>query len=169
MRPISVFIYHLYKKLGELAWVLPGQILPIAVVAYVFFGMRIASYTNFGFFIVSSFLALLINYAFIFLLGISAFWLVKYSGMRMFRSGLMWFLTGAFVPITFFPEAMQRVFDFLPFKYIMFTPVETFLGKYDIAGMAQNIAIQIAWVVILLVCVNFTWKAGLKRFSAVGQ
>ncbi|MFH0869313.1 MAG: ABC-2 family transporter protein [archaeon] len=169
MRPISVYVYSIYKKLGELAWVLPGQVVPVGIIAYLFFGMRIASYTSFGFFLVSSALALMLNFTFIFILGISAFWLTKYSGMRMFRSGLMWFFTGAFVPITFFPLALQRALDFLPFKYMMFTPIEIFLGRYGLIGMVQNVAMQVLWLAILLVCLNFAWKAGLKRFSAVGQ
>ena len=169
VRPISVFLHELYKKIGETAMVFTGQMLPTLIVASVFFGFHVTSYANTFFMAISAVLSLLLTFSFTFFMGISSFWITEYIGIRHLRSGLMWFLSGAFVPITFFPAAWQKASVFLPFQHMIFTPIQIFLGKYAFVEILQQIAVQVVWIIIFLVLIKVCWKIALRHFTAVGQ
>jgi len=168
-RPLSFFMQRFYENIGERGMFFLGQILPVTIVAVVFFNLRITSPVNFILFAITAVLAFVLLFVFTFFLGISSFWLKKYSGIRMLRSGLIWFLSGAVVPMTFFPANIQKIFNYLPFQYTSYSPVQIFLGKYDLIASLQVILVQVAWIAILLVLVNVCWKYAMKSFTAVGQ
>jgi len=169
LRPLHVFTYHLYKKIGGTAFTFVGQALPLVVISILFINLRITSLPNLLLFIISVVLAMLLTFAFSFLVGLSSFWLIKYAGVRMIRSGTVWFLGGNIVPLAFFPEAWQKISNFLPFQYMSYSPIQIFLGRYDLYGSLWVIAAQLIWLVILFVLVFSGWKVALKQFSAVGQ
>ena len=168
-RPLSFFMQRLYANIGERGMAVLGQILPVTIAAVVFFNLHITSPVNFILFTITAVLAFILLFVFTFFLGISSFWLTKYSGIRMLRSGLIWFLSGAVVPMTFFPANIQKIFSYLPFQYTSYSPVQIFLGKYDLMTSLQVILIQVAWIAALLILVNVAWKYAMKTFTAVGQ
>jgi ABC-2 type transport system permease protein len=87
----------------------------------------------------------------------------------MLRSGLVWFLSGAVVPMTFFPATIQKIFSYLPFQYTSYSPVQIFLGKYGLMASLQVVLVQVVWIVALLALINVSWKYAMKSFTAVGQ
>ena len=169
IRPIHAFVRFLYEKISELGFVFVGQIVPVIIIGAVFLNVRITSPFNFLLFIISAILAMLLSFSFAFLIGLSAFWLTKYSGLRMFRSGIQWFLGGSVVPLSFFPIFLQKVSNVLPFQYIAYVPIQIFLGHYDLIGSLEAIAMQLVWLAILVTLTILGWRVALKRFSAVGQ
>jgi ABC-2 type transport system permease protein len=168
-RPLSFFMQRLYENIGERGMAFLGQMLPVTIFAVVFFNLRITSSINLILFAITAVLAFILLFIFTFFLGISSFWLKKYSGIRMLRSGLVWFLSGAVVPMTFFPANIQKIFSYLPFQYTSYSPAQIFLGKYDLMASLQIVLIQVVWIAILLVLVNVCWKYAMKTFTAVGQ
>jgi ABC-2 type transport system permease protein len=168
-RPLSFFMQRLYENIGERGMAFLGQILPVTIVAVVFFHLRITSSVNFILFAITAVLAFILLFVFTFFLGISSFWLTKYSGIRMLRSGLIWFLSGAVVPMTFFPANIQKIFSYLPFQYTSYSPVQIFLGKYNLMTSLQVVLVQVVWIAALLVLINVSWKYAMKNFTGVGQ
>jgi ABC-type uncharacterized transport system permease subunit len=168
LKPISTFTHYLYEKIGGTAFSFAGQGLPTLILAMLLVHLT-AMPLNVVLFAVSTILAMFLMFAFVFFVGLSSFWLTHYSGLRMLRSGSVWFLSGNIVPLTFFPAAWQTISNFLPFQYMSYSPVQIFLGKYNLLGSLEVIAIQLIWLAIFLVLVHFGYKVALKRFSAVGQ
>ena len=80
----------------------------------------------------------------------------------------MSFLTGQLIPLSFFPEAVQRVFDFLPFSSMVYTPVMIYLGKYNGSELGFVLGRQAAWVVILYVFGSLIWRKVTKRLVVLG-
>lgn len=169
IKPIHPFIKFLYEKISELGFVFFGQILPVIIIGVVFLGVRASSSLNLLLFIISAILAMLISFSFAFFVGLSAFWLIRYSGVRMFRQGIQWFLSGSVVPLAFFPDILQKISSFLPFQYMAYSPIQIFLGKLDLIGSLEVIAMQLVWIAILSSLIVFGWRIALRRFSAVGQ
>jgi len=169
IRPIHIFTRYVYEKISEMSFAFFGQITPIIIISVLFLNMKISSPANLILFIISAMLAMLLSFSFAFFIGLSSFWLTKYGGVRMFRSGLQWFLGGSVVPLSFFPSSLQTISNFLPFQYIAYSPIQIFLGHYDMIGALGVIAMQIIWLAILLTLIIFGWRIALKRFSAVGQ
>lgn len=119
-------------------------------------------------YLVSCIMSFLIYVLFDFCFGMLAFFTTYIFGMRMAKEALLSFLTGQLIPISFFPEALQRVFDFLPFSSMIYTPVMISLGKYTGKTLASMMLRQAVWIVILYVLGSVIWKKVTKRLVVLG-
>jgi ABC-2 type transport system permease protein len=57
---------------------------------------------------------------------------------------------------------------YLPFRYMLSAPVEVMTREMTGDELARLFAGQAAWTAILLAIALATWRAGVKRFEAVG-
>ena len=84
------------------------------------------------------------------------------------ENALLSFLTGQLIPLSFFPEVIQRVFDFLPFSSMVYAPTMIYLGKYSGNELMFVLFGQLVWVVILYVLGSLIWKRVTKRLVVLG-
>ena len=120
------------------------------------------------FYLVSKVLSFLIYVLFDFCFGMIAFFTTYIFGLMMVKQALIAFLTGQLIPISFFPEAVQRVFDFLPFSSMVYTPVMIYLGKYTGNMLFFMLLRQAAWVVLLYLFGSLIWRKVTKRLVILG-
>ena len=85
----------------------------------------------------------------------------------------MWFLaellvSGRLVPLTLMPHWAQSVAAWLPFKWTFYFPIESLVGDLSTRDLLVGLGAQALWVLIGLALLRFTWRAAIKRFSAVG-
>ena len=113
-------------------------------------------------------MSFLIYVLFDFCFGMVAFFTTYIFGMLMAKGALLGFLTGQLIPISFFPEAVQKVFDFLPFSSMVYTPVMIYLGKYTDETLWFMLLRQAVWVIILYVLGSIIWKKVTKRLVVLG-
>ena len=113
-------------------------------------------------------MSFLICVLFDFCFGMVAFFTTYIFGMLMAKEAIMSFLTGQLIPLSFFPEVVQRMFDFLPFSSIVYTPVMIYLGKYTGSELLFVLFRQAAWVVILYLLGTFIWKRVTNRLVVLG-
>jgi len=57
---------------------------------------------------------------------------------------------------------------FTPFPYLMFFPVNVYLGKMNGPELWAGLAMQAFWVAMAYLLARFVWSRGIKRYSAVG-
>ncbi len=79
------------------------------------------------------------------------------------------FLSGAVFPIDILPKAIQSVLYALPFPYLMFFPLQVYLGKLSMGTILQGLFISGIWTVVMIIAMNQIWARGIKRYSAVGR
>ena len=58
-------------------------------------------------------------------------------------------LAGGFFPLAFVPGIAGQILNYLPFKYLMYVPANTFLGKYSLEQSVLGWITMIIWIVIL--------------------
>ena len=80
----------------------------------------------------------------------------------------MSFLTGQLIPLSFFPEIVQRIFDFLPFSSMIYAPVMIYLGKVQGAELAWVLLRQAVWVLILYGLGTLIWRRVTRRLVVLG-
>ena len=97
-----------------------------------------------------------------------AFWTTRaYGPMELFwAAGQM--LSGQFVPLTLLPGVTQTIAKVLPFQLWMYFPVQLMSNKLTTGEIALNYGLQIAWLIALFVLFRIVWRAGIRKFSAVG-
>jgi ABC-2 type transport system permease protein len=76
--------------------------------------------------------------------------------------------SGYLIPIELFPPWLERITDWLPFRYQIGLGVEILTGRYELSGALRMLAAQWSYVAILVVGASVLWRGGLKRFAAYG-
>jgi ABC-2 type transport system permease protein len=116
--------------------------------------------------------ALLVGFAVNFLLGATitclAFWTTRVYAISEFFSALVVLFSGQFVPLQLMPSLIQNIAQFLPFQLFKYVPIEIVLNRLTPGELARDFASGAVWLVICLLLFSWTWREGVKRFSAVG-
>ena len=131
-------------------------------------GLGITPISNIVLYLISVFFSFMIYVLFDFCFGMIAFFTTYIFGMLMAKDALLSFLTGQRMPLSFFPEVIQRVFDFLPFSSMVYAPTMIYLGKYSGNELMFVLFRQLVWVVILYVLGSLIWKRVTKRLVVLG-
>lgn len=168
LRPITYFAQCLWFEIGLNAFGILLSVVPTFAIGYFWFGLKIAAFSVFVLFFVSMALGFLIAFLMSFLVGLTAFWFKEISGLRRVRRALTVFLSGGMIPLSFFPEALQRIFEFLPFQYIRYTSINIYLQKYSLTASLWQLCIQLIWVLGMFFLVKLIWNVAVKKFAGEG-
>jgi ABC-2 type transport system permease protein len=76
--------------------------------------------------------------------------------------------SGYLIPIELFPPWLERITDWLPFRYQIGLGVEILTSRYDLGGALRMLAYQWSYVAVLAAGASWLWRAGLRRFAAYG-
>lgn len=131
-------------------------------------GLGVTDIASAGLFLISCSMSFLIYVLFDFCIGMIAFFTNYIFGLLMIKEALLRFLTGELIPLSFFPYSVQRIFDFLPFSSMIYTPVMIYLGKYEPSEICHVMAKQALWVVLLYLLGGLIWKRVTKRLVVLG-
>lgn len=172
IKPIDYRLSLISEALGDMVYhlILPGVFIWTAIELYKVFvlGMPLVSVSTVVLYLCSVFMSFLIYVLFDFCFGMIAFFTTYIFGLRMAKTALLSFLTGQLIPISLFPEVVQRVFDFMPFSSMIYTPVMIYLGKYSGAELAWAMGRQFVWIVLLYWLGSVIWKQVTKRLVVLG-
>jgi viologen exporter family transport system permease protein len=97
-----------------------------------------------------------------------AFWTTRVYALNEFYYALSMLFGGLFVPLDLLPWFVQRVAHFLPFQLLIYFPIQLILGRLAPDAILYNFALDVGWLGVALVLFQLVWRAGVKRFSAVG-
>ena len=119
-------------------------------------------------FLLAIILALAVVLAFTLLMYISAFYTLSFGGVQLVTIGLVFFMSGAIIPIPFFPEPFRTVAQLLPFASMQDMPLRVFTGHIAGAGVLQGIGLQIFWLGVLIFAGRAVMSNALKRVIVQG-
>ena len=168
LKPVSFISWYMFFEIGINIMNIIWQMIPVFIIGFVFFGLGIAPAFNFIAFLISLLLAFFIYYGMTFLLGLSAFWLKKITGLRRVRRVVLGFLGGSFIPLTLFPEWAQSVLHYLPFESTRFVPITIYLGTISNTEVLKALGVQLFWIAALYGLIYLVWKRAYKLYSSVG-
>lgn len=116
-------------------------------------------------------LAMFIYFTLLFIVSSIPFWLPEAGwGVHFLVTVVVVeFLSGALFPLDILPQVVQNILNFLPFPYLIFFPLQVYLGKITGAVLLKGILISIFWAVSLWYVMQGIWKKGLKVYQAHGR
>jgi ABC-2 type transport system permease protein len=171
MRPIHHRFFAFSQKVGHRFLGLIFEFIPCYLIFTLLFGVNMIP-KQIGWTLLSIAFAFLMNFYVHYILGMTAFWFVQSSGIRRVFDLLSGVFSGVFIPLVFFPEAIQKVLFFLPFPYMSYVPAMVFSGKFELAGVRlaipEIVALQGIAVTITIGLSEVIYKASLKHFNGVG-
>lgn len=101
-------------------------------------------------------------------LALLAFWSTRADGLLALQDTLIFLLAGQVAPVFLLPGLMQQAALVLPFRSMIGFPVEVLTGQLNATEMELGFAVQAAWLVITLALSRTIWRAGIKRYTAIG-
>lgn len=101
-------------------------------------------------------------------LALLAFWATRADGLLALQDSLVFLLAGQIAPTALLPGLLQKAAMALPFRYMIGFPVEVLTGQLSAAEILAGFAIQAGWLAVALVLFTALWRAGVRRYSAVG-
>ena len=172
IKPIDYRMSLIFKALGNMVYrfFVPGIIIWIGLEIYkvTVLGMGVTNISYILLYILSAFMSFLIYVLFDFCFGMIGFFTTYIFGLEMIKDAVLLFLTGQLIPLSFFPDIVQKVFSYLPFSSMTYTPVMIYLGKYQGMELLKVLLIQLAWVVLLYLFGSLIWKKVTKRLIVLG-
>lgn len=122
-------------------------------------------------FILSLVIAGFIFFSIVMLSNSAPFWVPEIGWGVQFLVTIIFveFLSGAFFPLDVFPKPLYEFLKLTPFPYLVFVPIQTYLGNLSTFETAKNLIIGTIWSIILWLIMNKVWKKGLKIYEAVGR
>lgn len=168
IKPINYITSLFCEGLGTIAGKIMTMVLPTLIVCVI--GIKFFIQGNIGvilFSILSLFFAIIISVYIDILFGLMTFKTENGWGIRVLRQALIRLLSGAIIPLSFFPGALQKVCDFLPFKSLIDTPINIYLFGFTKDNFICFVQ-QILWVVVLMVIVHFVYGKMRKTLEVNG-
>ena len=123
---------------------------------------------TFAAFIASLLMGFLMGFLLESLIGMISFWFLEVSSLLFIYMMLNYFLSGHMIPLDLLPDRLESVVQFLPFKYLAYTPPAIFLGRYTHVELAWELGIELVWVLFLLLACRVAFERGVRRYSAFG-
>ncbi len=119
-------------------------------------------------FIPSLFLGVVISFSIVFLILLLAFRFTQVGGIESAMRGFRPILTGALVPLWFFPDWLETSFCALPFPDIAFTPLAIYVGEIEGSDIWFAVLRQLGWVVALSALGAWLAHRGMRKLSVQG-
>ena len=130
--------------------------------------MEVTPIPNILLYLLSTGMSFFLYVLFDFCFGMIAFVTTYMFGMMMAKDAILAFLSGQLIPISFFPGTVQKIFEYLPFSSMIYTPVMVYLGKYSGMDLVFVLFRQFVWIVILYAAGSFLWQRITRRLVVLG-
>jgi ABC-2 type transport system permease protein len=171
LQPISPYAIWFVRDLGSKAFFF---ILGLSGYAVVFFFFRqylvlSVSLGHLLFFLLSMVLAALLQFFLFEALSLLAFWVENTYGIRFIVRVIMEVVGGAIIPLSFFPQILQKLFLLLPFSYLIYLPMRIYLGKIPLDELPLEFLKESVWIVGLALLNMMIWKKGIRQYVAMGD
>jgi ABC-2 type transport system permease protein len=126
---------------------------------------------NLLWFMVSLILALIVNFNIEMLVAPICLYTESTWGINIVKETVVLLLSGATIPLAFFPEGLRQAVEYLPFRAVYDIPLTVLLcknGTDTFAGLLPKLGIQLLWCVVLSVCGNLFWNHAVKKITVNG-
>jgi ABC-2 type transport system permease protein len=121
-----------------------------------------------GLFGVSLVLTGLLQFLISFTMALLAFWVLDVSTFIFILFAFEYIAGGHLFPLDVLPPAINQALHFTPFPYLLFFPVNIYLGRVTGAEVWHGLLVQACWVVAAYGLARFVWNRGIRKYSAVG-
>lgn len=168
LNPITYFQYYFGINLGETAFALIVGI-AVFILCGIFWNVSLpSSITNFILFIIVILLGIPITFFLQMIVGTAGFYTSSIWGMQILRKSVISIFSGIIAPITLFPEWFQNLANILPFKELIYTPIDIWLGRVAINDIHFIIAKQVIWGLILYIIAKVFFNHAVKKITING-
>ncbi len=168
-KPFDYYGFWLAQDVGRSVYQLLARGVTIMIAYALIFGISTPqSIEQWALTLLSVALAMLISFGWRFLVSTTAFWAGDAIGFVRMAYFLALFPSGFMVPLAFMPGWLQALCRATPFPAFVDTPVTIYLGHARGGAAAGLIALQVAWLVVLVGLGRLIAEAGRRKLTIQG-
>jgi ABC-2 type transport system permease protein len=113
-------------------------------------------------------LAAALRFLFTYTLALAAFWTQRAHAVVETGNLLVFLLGGEAAPLPLLPDALRPWAAAMPFRAMSGFPAEVAAGLASGRDVLLGFGSQLAWLVALALAAIWVWRAGVRRYTAVG-
>jgi ABC-2 type transport system permease protein len=148
MKPFNYYGYWIARDAGRASAQVLMRGIPTLVIGAMLFDMRLPeSGWSWLAFPASVVLAVAVSFGVRFILNVLAFWLMDVVGVNALAAAVVNLFSGMLLPLAFFPGWFESVANVLPFRSMIMSPVQAYLGQGNVAVILLG---QLAWFAVLV-------------------
>ncbi len=168
-KPVDYQLYTLFSTIGFSLTGLVAVTVPTALLLAFVFKVHFTWGIGIVLFPISLMLAFLISFNFDYLIGLMTFYTESIWGISITKEIIITVLSGALIPLQFFPAAILKILLWLPFQTIYYTPLmmvtQPDMGLLPLLSM---LAVQLIWLVITFVLSRLVYAQAIKVLRVAG-
>jgi ABC-2 type transport system permease protein len=167
LRPTSYPLNQVAHSLGDSAPRFIMNLLTAGVVVAIGAGGFSGSWRGFAAFLLMGVLALVLDALIAVLIGLTAFWLEEVMPVFLIYQKLLFTIGGLFLPLEMFPAWLQRIAEWLPFRFITNAPARIFV-HFNAKLFAASVTGQVVYILVVGGVLCAVWKAAQRRLVVHG-
>lgn len=169
LRPMDFQIYGFFTLSGEYVINFCTTFLPTFIIVYFMTNGTITLGVNLIFFVLSVIIGVLINFHVDFFVGLICFYSQSIWGVNAMKEIVVALLSGAAIPLAFFPTGFRTFVNFLPFQAIYNAPLQILIDKnFAWQEYVSMLLWQLMWLVIMFVATRIFWNISKKTLTVNG-
>lgn len=124
---------------------------------------------NLLYFVLSVVMAVSINYSIDFIVGTICLYTESIWGINIMKQVIVLLLSGATIPLAFFPDNLRTVVNYLPFQSIYNAPLTLLLdGAPTAETVLTTLGTQLIWCIVMMIISKLFWKVSLRQITVNG-
>ena len=167
-RPISYQLARLAEASGCAVFEYGTSILFVLVAMLVFGGVALPGGLHASLFVVSLFLVLPLKFTIVYSTTLLCFWTQNYMGINWARTAITNLMSGALIPLAFFPGWLRTLGEVLPFQGLAYTPAMLFLDRFSDRDALLAVTVQLGWAMGLWLLASLAWRKASRRLTVQG-
>lgn len=169
IKPIGYRKFLFWTQSGSLVMSFLMTFLPTFLVVYFLTDGVIHLGVNLLFFMVSVVFALTINFCIDFFIGTVCLYTQSIWGINIMKEVIVLLLSGATIPLAFFPDTLRRIVSYLPFQSIYNTPLTILIrNSMPLQETLTMLAVQLFWVCVMLLLTSLFWRRSIRKITVNG-
>lgn len=166
LKPYDYFTYWLSRDLGRALAHLLIRGIPTFLIGIMLFDVIAPKNVERGIaFAFSIVLAVVTSFCLRFITNLAGFWVLDYRGIAMMYGAILNVLSGMLAPLAFLPGPLRSAANVLPFRAVIMTPNEIYLGQVEIW---QGLGFQLLWIAVLVVSARYLMSIGERQLVVQG-
>ncbi len=171
LKPMKYRIYTFWSYSGAHVVQFFLTFTPTFIIVCLLTGGAIHIGINLVFFVLSTILALVVNFNIEMLVATLCLYTESTWGINIVKETIVLLLSGVSIPLAFFPEAIRGIVSVLPFRAVYDIPLTILLqknGSDQMAGLLPLLGMQLCWIVVLTIAGNLFFNHAVRKITVNG-
>jgi ABC-2 type transport system permease protein len=109
-----------------------------------------------------------LRFLFTYTVVLTGLWTQQSGSILGVANTLIFLLGGIAAPVTLFPDRYRALGEALPFRSMAGFPTEIATGSLSSGQIAAGYAWQVLWTALFAAVAMVVWRAGVRKYTAVG-